>query len=300
MQTNYYNLYRIKQVIDYIEDNLKEPISLEDVSNATGISAFYLHRIFKSLTGYPLVYYIRSRKLSKSIGELLKTDMTILDIAQEYGFEYQQSYSRAFKKHFNISPDNFRQDYGATVLLTNKHNLRELTDMGGGLLHPPKYIVKTEFCIVGERSLVSDSDNLENATANKLGTDFFFTKAPLVPNAVACSVYYGYVRETPDREQSWYQPSVEVSDLSCVPDGMHGLRIPARCYAVFTYTGHHAPERITYQVLKDLYKAIFAVWMAGSGEKKADCYHFERVDTSLCSQNYCEMDIYIPIKWPND
>ena len=40
----------IVSAIDYIEENLYNKISLDDISSSTGVSKYYLHRIFKSLT----------------------------------------------------------------------------------------------------------------------------------------------------------------------------------------------------------------------------------------------------------
>lgn len=253
------------------------------------------------MTGYPLIHYIRGRKLSKSTYELIKTNMSILDIAQEYGFEYQQSYSRAFKKQFSISPDHFRQVNGAALQLTNKPELSMPIGGGSGVLMTPKFIIKKGFSLIGIRALINHSDNFVNATTTSMGTGFFYGDAARIQNRIHQTVYYGYVQSIPGtREQAWYQPSVEVSGLSVIPEGMTGVALPTRRYAVFSYIGSHSPERITYQTIRDLYHAIHADWLARSGEIKADLFHFERVDVSLCSDSYCKMDIYIPIKWPND
>lgn len=290
------NLHRIKHIADYIEEHLKESLTLDDIAQASGISSYYLHHIFRSLTGCPLVQYIRNRKLSQSVNELLGTQMSLLDIAQEYGFEYQQSYSRAFKRHFDISPAQFRKNSGAAIVLTHRLELNDLRDAGEGILRTPVFMIKKAFYLVGIRSLVYDADNYENATANKAGVDFFYRHAPRVPNCTAPSVYYGYVEDIPGRyQQAWYQPSVEVCDLSCIPEDMHGVCVPTRRYAVFTYIGCHGPEKITLRTLADLYRMIFMDWICHSGEIKRDIFHFERIDQKDCGSNYCRMDMYIPV-----
>lgn len=291
------NVQRINQVVAYVEEHLKDALTLDGVARASGISAYHLHRIFKALTGYPMVQYIRDRKLSQSAGELLNTHMSVLDIAQEYGFEYQQSYSRAFKRRFQVSPALFRKTPGTSIMLTPRLDLAGFRDAGGGVLRSPEYVIKKGFCIAGIRRLVADEDNYENATANKLAVDFFHRLAPRIPGRAENAVYYGYVADVPGtHKQSWYQPSVEVADLSRVPEDMQGVAVPTRRYAVFTYIGGHGAEGITYHILKDLYNAIFTDWIYRSGETVRDAFHFERIDLAECGGDFCRMDIYIPVK----
>ena len=290
------NLYRIRQVIDYIEENLKTPLVLEDIAEVSGISPYYLHRIFHSLTGYPPAQYIRRRKLSQSFGELLNTQMSILDIAQEYGFEYQQSYSRAFKRLFHISPARFRRDAGTSLTLTPRLDMTELREAGGGILRLPVYVVKKGFSLAGVRGLVDYADDVKNAVANRMGLDFFYRQASRIPHRTDPYVYYGYVEDVPGTiRQSWYQPSVQVEDLSRIPEGMRGVCVPTRRYAVFTYIGCHSPEKITFSAIKDLYRVIYVDWAPHSGQSLRDPFHFERIDQRDCGRDFCKMDIYVPV-----
>ena len=75
----------IIQTINYIEENLYNKISLDDISIHTGLSKYYLHRIFKSLTGESIIEYVQGRKLTSSINELINSNMRIIDIALNYG-----------------------------------------------------------------------------------------------------------------------------------------------------------------------------------------------------------------------
>lgn len=290
------NLCRIGQVTAYIEENLKSPLTLDAIAGASGLSPYYLHRIFRALTGYPLVQYIRYRKLSQSMGELLDTQMSILDIAQEYGFEYQQSYSRAFKRHFHISPAQFRKNTGTSLTLTPRLDITDLRDTAGGILRLPVFVVKKGFNLVGVRGLVDYEEDVHNAIANQMGVAFFYGPAPRIPRRTNTTVYYGYVEDVPGTvRRSWYQPSVEVADLSRVPDGMRGVAVPTRRYAVFTYIGCHGPEQITFSVIRDLYRAIYEEWAPQSGEVLRDPFHIERIDQRECAPDFCRMDIYVPV-----
>ena len=49
--------------VNYIENNIYNKITLDDVAQQSGISKYHLHRMFKSLTGESLMEYVQSRKL---------------------------------------------------------------------------------------------------------------------------------------------------------------------------------------------------------------------------------------------
>ena len=62
-------LHRIHIVQDYIENHLKEPILLDDLTNISGFSKYHFHRIFKSIVGESLSHYIKRIKLEKFLQE---------------------------------------------------------------------------------------------------------------------------------------------------------------------------------------------------------------------------------------
>lgn len=105
-------LHRIHIVQDYIENHLKEPILLDDLTNISGFSKYHFHRIFKSIVGESLSHYINRIKLEKSAFLLIhRKDMNITDIAYHIGFTDSAVYSRAFKNHYNISPIFYKNNY---------------------------------------------------------------------------------------------------------------------------------------------------------------------------------------------
>ena len=61
----------IHSILDWIEDNLESPLSLEKVSERSGYSKWHLQRMFKKETGHSLGQYIRSRKMTE-IAQKLK------------------------------------------------------------------------------------------------------------------------------------------------------------------------------------------------------------------------------------
>ena len=96
-------------VLIEIEKNLKGYINDNALADKFSLSKGHLCRLFRFAFGQPIGTYIRSRKLSASIEDLLHTDMNIVEIALEYGFDYEQSYIRAFKREFGITPGSLRK-----------------------------------------------------------------------------------------------------------------------------------------------------------------------------------------------
>ncbi|MDT8717477.1 helix-turn-helix transcriptional regulator [Clostridium sp. 19966] len=100
---------RLQQTLDYIEDHIKEDITLEQLAALCYYSDNHYHRIFQSIIGIPVADYIRKRKLAMAAGEIIDTDKSILDIALEYGFNSHETFSRGFKRIFDITPTEYRK-----------------------------------------------------------------------------------------------------------------------------------------------------------------------------------------------
>jgi AraC-like DNA-binding protein len=98
----------IQTALNYIEINLCEKLSLEEIANAVGYSKFYFHRAFQSETGESVYEYIRKRRLAKAASLLLSTDVPILDIALTFCFESQEAFTRAFKSVYQMPPGRYR------------------------------------------------------------------------------------------------------------------------------------------------------------------------------------------------
>lgn len=75
----------IGEAIDYIEAHIEEEITLNDIANQVHVSPFYFHRGFGMLCGYSLNEYIRNRRLSLAGGELISSDITVMELAIKYG-----------------------------------------------------------------------------------------------------------------------------------------------------------------------------------------------------------------------
>ena len=100
---------RIDQVIQYIESNLSNKISLTEVANVSHFSAYHFHRIFTGIVGETVNDYIVKRRLERAVNLLIfKSELSITRVALESGFSTSANFSKAVKLHFGFSPSEIR------------------------------------------------------------------------------------------------------------------------------------------------------------------------------------------------
>jgi len=112
----------LKNVLTDIEEGIRDGINADIIAQKHNLSSVHLQRLFKFAFNQPLGAYIRSRKLTASLESLLNTNSKLINIALDYGFEYEQSYLRSFKQEFGVTPGIIRKT-GRTVKVTPPLNL---------------------------------------------------------------------------------------------------------------------------------------------------------------------------------
>lgn len=96
-------------LINYVESHL-ENMNLKKMSESFGFSEIYLRELFCRNVNMPIMQYCKRRRMIASAFELLHSDKKIITIALENGFSNPESYTRAFKKTFNMTPSRFRAE----------------------------------------------------------------------------------------------------------------------------------------------------------------------------------------------
>lgn len=98
-------------LIAWIESNIVKRLLLSDVTRKAGFSHWYLQRIFKNHTGMTLGLFIRKAQM-ESVGKEILADKTpITEIALKYGYESQQSFTRAFRRYYGMPPATYRKKF---------------------------------------------------------------------------------------------------------------------------------------------------------------------------------------------
>ena len=103
------SLRNLEKAMNYIDENLTENISLEQLSKSANMSRTYFCSIFKKLNRITPWDYITIKRIEKSI-EILKTsNATVLEIAMKCGFNNSANFNRSFKKVTGKIPKDYRK-----------------------------------------------------------------------------------------------------------------------------------------------------------------------------------------------
>ncbi|WP_087017600.1 AraC family transcriptional regulator [Thaumasiovibrio subtropicus] len=122
MTTDYHQ--KLLPVIRYLETHFNEPLQLEDTAAMANISPYHFHRVFKLVTGEPFAAYLRRLKMEQAVAWLLYHKRSVTDVALTLGFSSSQSFSKAFNKHFGVTPSEMRgcADLAAFYQLLGKNS----------------------------------------------------------------------------------------------------------------------------------------------------------------------------------
>ncbi|MBI9013106.1 MAG: helix-turn-helix transcriptional regulator [Clostridiales bacterium] len=99
----------INKSIEYIEQNISNPIKVTDISSEVNVSENYLYKIFIRVLGLPPTKYIMHYKIKQAKELLNYSDCTLEEIAYKLGFSSSYHLSNSFKKNLGVSPTNYRK-----------------------------------------------------------------------------------------------------------------------------------------------------------------------------------------------
>lgn len=100
----------IQNVLDYVENNLKTEININELCCMAGYSYVHFCRLFSHYVGLSPNEYITRRKLINAVYDI-SNGITKIDTALSYGFETYAGFYKAFKRELNCSPSEFIKSY---------------------------------------------------------------------------------------------------------------------------------------------------------------------------------------------
>ncbi|QKG83642.1 helix-turn-helix transcriptional regulator [Kroppenstedtia pulmonis] len=107
----------IPEMIEYIEFNPEQELSLDTIADQFGYSKFHLNRLFAANVGVTIYKYIQLRRLSSAAEKLVTTNQPIIEIAYDTGYQSQQAFSIAFRQFYGYTPMEYRHMGVFTPLL---------------------------------------------------------------------------------------------------------------------------------------------------------------------------------------
>lgn len=99
----------MKRALEYIHEDFSQELDLDTLAMVSGISKYYLIRLFKESVGLTPSHYITDIRLQEAERLLRNTAFEVTDIAFEVGFGSLPTFERLFKKKHGISATEFRK-----------------------------------------------------------------------------------------------------------------------------------------------------------------------------------------------
>jgi len=111
------HLERFKIITEFIDNNFKDNISLDEIACRYDITKEYLATIFKKYMGITVGTYLKNKRLKSAYIDLVNTDLSINQLAFDNGFPNIKSFINSFKEYYGQTPYAYRKD------LENKNKL---------------------------------------------------------------------------------------------------------------------------------------------------------------------------------
>jgi two-component system response regulator YesN len=114
-ETHNARLSTVNEIRKFIDNNLAEDISLQAIADHVYMHPVYVSKIYKLESGDNLSDYINRIRMDKAAFLLINTQEKIYEIAAQLGYQRPHSFNHAFKKHYGLTPQEFRvQNEGRT------------------------------------------------------------------------------------------------------------------------------------------------------------------------------------------
>jgi AraC family transcriptional regulator len=101
--------WKMRRLIDYIEENLEGDLSLHTLATEVGISPLYLARAFRGAVGQSPHQYVLARRIERARDLLRNTDMPVVDVALASGFSSQSHLAHWFVRQVGVPPAAYRK-----------------------------------------------------------------------------------------------------------------------------------------------------------------------------------------------
>ncbi|HIC7210571.1 AraC family transcriptional regulator [Burkholderia stabilis] len=267
----------------FIETELDRELTLDRISAGCDMTRFGFSRLFSMNTGWPVMRYVRSRRLTRAARVLAQGAPDILHVALDAGYGSHEAFTRAFRDLFGVTPEEVRARRTLDGLsLVEPLRMKELKIIA---VAPSRFEASEKRLIAGMSSRYTFETNegipaLWQAFVPYIGN---------IPGQVS-DVTYG-VCCNPDADGSFeYIAGVEVTHRDRVPAPLRCVELEPQRYAVFEHSGH-------ISTLYQTFYSIWSGWLPASGFKAADAPEFERYSADYDPATSAGvLEIWLPIE----
>ena len=107
--TNYIMGQAVFQTLRYIDNNVEDVGNIQQVANQLKYNPTYLSRVFSEQMGMTLSDYVKAKKVERA-KEILKSGVSVDEVAQRLGYSTTQSFSKMFQRYEKCSPSAYKKD----------------------------------------------------------------------------------------------------------------------------------------------------------------------------------------------
>jgi len=292
----------IQKVLLHIDENVKvgetgsRELNADALASVAGFSTYHFCRMFQWHTGYSVMEYVRLRRLAYAVSEL-SSGRKLIDIAMDYGFETHSGFTKAFKRHYGVSPERYRinargeKPLVPDILRMNKLNI-------GGIVMEPIFVTLPAIKIAGYEIKTKNTDGENNKAIPAFWTEYLTDgRVQRLHGAEFLKGHAEYgacFAVNPENGEFSYVIGVEVKDGASVPDEFHTCELPPATYAMFS-TPPCTKEEFSNNI-QGTWQYIMDDWFPGSGYEYAPgCVDFEYYGEKAMSDTEAVCDIYIPV-----
>lgn len=100
---------KLRQAIEYINQNLEKDLGLAEMATVVGISMYHFSRMFKQSTGFSPHQYVMNCRIEEAKRLLTKTEQAIDQIYPQVGFQTQSHFTNVFRKLMGTTPNAYRK-----------------------------------------------------------------------------------------------------------------------------------------------------------------------------------------------
>lgn len=271
----------LNRAIDYIEENITENITCEDVAKHIYISSFHFQRTFSLFTGLTVGEYIRNRRLSLAGQELLIGKNRVIDIALKYGYETPESFSKAFTRFHGVTPNEVKKQ-GVILKSFNRLILKIILEGGNSM----EYRIEKKDAL----QLVAKTKLFDVESSSQEIPKFWKEYYNAGLDKKVCGMM-GICEQAMDSEKEWkYGIGCERKYVKVIPEGFEILNIPAYTWAIFTCVGP-MPEAI-----QQLWKRVYGEWLPAANYELIPDYDIELYFEGDNSKEDYVSEIWIPVR----
>jgi two-component system, response regulator YesN len=101
--------HMIKRVQELVTGNLGEDTSVKSIADKVFLHPVYLTKLYKNETGESLGDYIMRMRMERAVEMLKSSHKKIYEITTELGYQNPQYFSKIFKKHYGMTPQEYRE-----------------------------------------------------------------------------------------------------------------------------------------------------------------------------------------------